>query len=68
MVFIPEPDRGTLCVSSQIGCPLDCSFCATARQGFNRNLTVAEIIGQVWQASRLLGERRNGDRVITTSC
>ncbi|MDS4028897.1 MAG: 23S rRNA (adenine(2503)-C(2))-methyltransferase RlmN [Candidatus Contendobacter sp.] len=65
MVFIPEPDRGTLCVSSQIGCPLDCSFCATAQQGFNRNLTVAEIIGQVWQASRLLGERRNGDRIIT---
>ncbi len=64
-VFIPEPDRGTLCVSSQIGCPLNCSFCATAQQGFNRNLTVAEIIGQVWQASRLLGERRNGDRVIT---
>ncbi|MCC8988257.1 MAG: bifunctional tRNA (adenosine(37)-C2)-methyltransferase TrmG/ribosomal RNA large subunit methyltransferase RlmN, partial [Candidatus Contendobacter sp.] len=44
-VFIPEPDRGTLCVSSQIGCPLDCSFCATAQQGFNRNLSVAEIIG-----------------------
>ena len=65
MVFIPESDRGTLCVSSQIGCPLDCSFCATAQQGFNRNLTVAEIIGQVWQASRLLGERRNGDRIIT---
>ncbi|MFO1422959.1 MAG: 23S rRNA (adenine(2503)-C(2))-methyltransferase RlmN [Candidatus Competibacteraceae bacterium] len=65
MVFIPEPGRGTLCVSSQIGCPLDCSFCATARQGFNRNLAVAEIIGQVWQASRLLGERRNGDRIIT---
>jgi 23S rRNA (adenine2503-C2)-methyltransferase len=64
-VFIPEPDRGTLCVSSQIGCPLDCSFCATARQGFNRNLTVAEIIGQVWQASRLLGDSRNGHRVIT---
>ena len=64
-VFIPEPDRGTLCVSSQIGCPLDCSFCATAQQGFNRNLSVAEIIGQVWQASRLLGERRNGDRIIT---
>jgi len=64
-VFIPEPDRGTLCVSSQIGCPLDCSFCATAQQGFNRNLTVAEIIGQVWQASRLLGDRRNGDRMIT---
>ncbi|MDS4026185.1 MAG: 23S rRNA (adenine(2503)-C(2))-methyltransferase RlmN [Candidatus Contendobacter sp.] len=65
MVFIPESERGTLCVSSQIGCPLDCSFCATAQQGFNRNLTVAEIIGQVWQASRLLGERRNGDRIIT---
>ncbi|RUQ36400.1 MAG: 23S rRNA (adenine(2503)-C(2))-methyltransferase RlmN [Candidatus Competibacteraceae bacterium] len=64
-VFIPEPDRGTLCVSSQIGCPLDCAFCATAQQGFNRNLTVAEIIGQVWQASRLLGDVRNGDRIIT---
>ena len=64
-VFIPEPDRGTLCVSSQIGCPLDCSFCATAQQGFNRNLSVAEIIGQVWQASRLLDERRNGARIIT---
>ena len=64
-VFIPEPDRGTLCVSSQIGCPLDCSFCATARQGFNRNLTVAEIVGQVWQAGRLLGDARNGHRAIT---
>ncbi|MBK8534328.1 MAG: 23S rRNA (adenine(2503)-C(2))-methyltransferase RlmN [Candidatus Competibacteraceae bacterium] len=64
-VFIPEPDRGTLCISSQIGCPLDCSFCATAQQGFNRNLTVAEIIGQVWQASRLLGDVRNGNRIIT---
>ena len=64
-VFIPEPDRGTLCVSSQIGCPLDCSFCATAQQGFNRNLTVAEIIGQVWQASRSLGDARNGNRAIT---
>jgi len=64
-VFIPEAERGTLCVSSQIGCPLDCSFCATAQQGFNRNLTVAEIIGQVWQASRLLGDQRNGHRVIT---
>ncbi len=64
-VFIPESDRGTLCVSSQIGCPLDCAFCATAQQGFNRNLTVAEIIGQVWQASRLLGEVRNGNRIIT---
>lgn len=65
MVFIPETDRGTLCVSSQIGCPLDCSFCATARQGFNRNLRVAEIIGQLWQASRLLGDQRNGNRLIT---
>lgn len=65
MVFIPEPDRGTLCVSSQIGCPLDCLFCATAQQGFNRNLSVAEIIGQVWQASEWLGERRNGERIIT---
>jgi 23S rRNA (adenine2503-C2)-methyltransferase len=64
-VFIPEPDRGTLCISSQIGCPLDCSFCATAQQGFNRNLGVAEIVGQVWQASRLLGDRRNGGRLIT---
>jgi len=64
-VFIPEPDRGTLCVSSQIGCPLDCSFCATAQQGFNRNLSVAEIIGQVWLASQALGEVRNGDRRIT---
>jgi len=65
MVFIPEPDRGTLCISSQIGCPLDCSFCATAQQGFNRNLSTAEIIGQVWQASRLLDDPRNGCRVIT---
>ena len=65
MVFIPEPDRGTLCISSQIGCPLDCSFCATAQQGFNRNLSVAEIIGQVWQASRLLDDPRNDRRVIT---
>ncbi len=64
-VFIPEPDRGTLCVSSQIGCPLDCSFCATAQQGFNRNLTVAEIIGQVWWACRSLGDVRNGNRTIT---
>ncbi|QQS53139.1 MAG: 23S rRNA (adenine(2503)-C(2))-methyltransferase RlmN [Candidatus Competibacteraceae bacterium] len=64
-VFIPEPDRGTLCISSQIGCPLDCSFCATAQQGFNRNLGVAEIVGQVWQAGRLLGDRRNGGRLIT---
>ncbi len=49
-VFIPEDDRGTLCVSSQVGCALECTFCSTGRQGFNRNLTVAEIIGQLWVA------------------
>ncbi|MDE2306648.1 MAG: 23S rRNA (adenine(2503)-C(2))-methyltransferase RlmN [Gammaproteobacteria bacterium] len=53
-VFIPEPDRGTLCISSQVGCAMDCSFCATAQQGFNRNLGVAEIVGQVWLARREL--------------
>jgi len=56
-VFIPEKNRGTLCVSSQIGCALDCSFCATGRQGFNRNLTTGEIIGQVWLATQLLAEK-----------
>lgn len=55
-VHIPEEGRSTLCVSSQVGCALDCAFCATARQGFNRNLEVSEIIGQVWQAARQLGE------------
>lgn len=54
-VFIPEANRGTLCVSSQAGCSLDCSFCATGKQGFNSNLTVAEIIGQLWLANRQLG-------------
>ncbi|HEY8051472.1 MAG TPA: 23S rRNA (adenine(2503)-C(2))-methyltransferase RlmN [Steroidobacteraceae bacterium] len=54
MVFIPEADRGTLCISSQVGCALDCSFCATAQQGFNRNLSTAEIVGQVWLACREL--------------
>ncbi|MFO0334544.1 MAG: 23S rRNA (adenine(2503)-C(2))-methyltransferase RlmN [Pseudomonadota bacterium] len=53
-VFIPEPGRGTLCISSQVGCALDCSFCSTAQQGFNRNLGTAEIVGQVWLANRLL--------------
>jgi len=53
-VFIPEDNRGTLCVSSQVGCALDCSFCSTGKQGFNRNLTIAEIIGQVWIAVRSL--------------
>jgi 23S rRNA (adenine2503-C2)-methyltransferase len=54
-VYIPDNGRNTICVSSQVGCALDCSFCSTAKQGFNRNLTVAEIIGQVWVASRELG-------------
>ena len=54
-VFIPEEGRGTLCVSSQVGCALNCSFCSTAQQGFNRNLSVAEIIGQLWVAQRELG-------------
>ena len=53
-VFIPDKSRGTLCVSSQVGCALNCSFCATGKEGFNRNLTLAEIIGQVWLAVRLL--------------
>lgn len=64
-VFIPEPGRGTLCISSQIGCALDCSFCATGRQGFNRNLTAAEIIGQVWLANREMGYDPGGKRIIT---
>ncbi len=64
-VFIPEDDRGTLCVSSQVGCALDCSFCSTGRQGFNRNLTAAEIISQVWLASQLLDEEKKPGRKIT---
>jgi len=55
-VYIPEGNRSTICVSSQVGCALDCSFCSTAQQGFNRNLTAGEIIGQVWQATRELGK------------
>jgi 23S rRNA (adenine2503-C2)-methyltransferase len=54
-VYIPDQGRSTICVSSQVGCALNCSFCSTARQGFNRNLSVAEIIGQVWFATRELG-------------
>ena len=54
-VYIPEADRATLCVSSQVGCALACTFCSTAQQGFNRNLTVSEIIGQVWRASKIIG-------------
>lgn len=69
-VFIPEDNRGTLCVSSQVGCALDCGFCSTARQGFNRNLTSAEIIAQLWVANRALGsltlaKKRDSKRVIT---
>lgn len=65
-VFIPEADRGTLCISSQVGCALDCRFCSTAQQGFNRNLSVAEIIGQIWLANRALGCQPRGDeRMIT---
>ena len=64
-VFIPEDDRGTLCVSSQVGCVLNCSFCSTARQGYNRNLTSAEIIAQVWVANRALGRDPKGERIIT---
>ena len=54
-VYIPEPSRGTLCVSSQVGCALNCAFCATGKQGYGRNLSAAEIIGQVWQANKRLG-------------
>lgn len=65
-VFIPEADRNTLCISTQVGCALDCSFCATARSGFNRNLTTAEIIGQLWLANRsLLTDHPKGERGIT---
>jgi 23S rRNA (adenine2503-C2)-methyltransferase len=64
-VFIPESGRGTLCVSSQVGCMLNCSFCSTAQQGFNRNLSCGEIIAQLWIAARDLGQTADGDRVIS---
>lgn len=64
-VFIPEDDRGTLCISTQAGCALDCAFCSTGKQGFNRNLAVSEIIGQLWQANRALGADPKGDRIIS---
>jgi len=64
-VYIPETRRGTLCVSSQVGCALNCSFCSTGAQGFARNLTTGEIIGQVWLAAQALGHERNGQRKIT---
>ena len=64
-VFIPDKGRGTLCVSSQVGCGLNCQFCSTATQGFNRNLTAAEIIGQVFVAARHLGNVPHKDRKLT---
>ncbi|MFA5684233.1 MAG: 23S rRNA (adenine(2503)-C(2))-methyltransferase RlmN [Lysobacteraceae bacterium] len=64
-VFIPDKGRGTLCVSSQVGCGLNCTFCSTATQGFNRNLSAAEIIGQVWVASKHLGNKTHLDRKLT---
>ena len=64
-VFIPESGRGTLCISSQVGCALDCAFCATGAQGFNRNLSSGEIVGQVWHAVRELPRRDTGDSAVT---
>lgn len=65
-VFIPESNRGTLCISSQVGCTLNCDFCSTGKQGFNRNLTTAEIIGQLWVAVRSLSkENGHHDHAIT---
>lgn len=64
-VYIPEPGRATLCVSSQVGCALNCRFCATARQGYNRNLTTAEIIGQLWQVHHRLRAEGSGERPVT---
>ena len=64
-VFIPETDRATLCISSQAGCVLDCAFCSTGKQGFNRNLSAAEIVGQLWIANKLLGVGRRSDRIIS---
>ncbi|MFW3176293.1 MULTISPECIES: 23S rRNA (adenine(2503)-C(2))-methyltransferase RlmN [Xanthomonas] len=64
-VYIPDKGRGTLCVSSQVGCGLNCTFCSTATQGFNRNLTTAEIIGQVWVAARHLGNVPHQQRRLT---
>ncbi len=64
-VFIPDKGRGTLCVSSQVGCGLNCQFCSTATQGFNRNLSVAEIVGQVWVAAKHLGNVPHRQRKLT---
>jgi len=65
-VFIPEENRGTLCVSSQVGCVLDCQFCSTGKQGFSRNLTMGEMIGQLWYATRKLGTMHTtGTKTVT---
>ena len=64
-VFITESERGTLCISSQIGCALECTFCSTGRQGFNRNLSAAEIIGQLWWANKAMGVTPKNERVIS---
>jgi 23S rRNA (adenine2503-C2)-methyltransferase len=64
-VFIPEKGRGTLCISSQVGCALDCSFCSTGKQGFNRNLANWEIIAQMWVANKALGCKPKEERRIT---
>lgn len=65
-VYIPEDDRATLCISSQVGCALQCTFCSTGQQGFNRNLRVSEIIGQVWRAAKIIGAAKGtGQRPIT---
>ena len=64
-VYIPETGRGTLCISSQAGCTLDCAFCSTGKQGFNRNLATAEIVAQLWIANRLLGRKQGAARPIT---
>ncbi len=62
-VFIPEPRRGTLCISSQVGCMLNCTFCSTATQGFSRNLSIAEIVGQVWRAAQALEHTPKNRRI-----
>ena len=65
MVYIPDGDRSTLCISSQVGCAMDCSFCSTAQQGFNRNLSAAEIVGQVFLAQKELGWQAGENRLIS---
>ena len=67
-VYIPEANRGTLCISSQVGCALDCAFCSTAQQGLQRNLTAAEIVSQVWFAIRTLVDELGKERPISNVC